>query len=280
MTNTDVKPEAGIRIVAFLDVLGFRKWVETRPLAEIVNKYLAAADAAEEMRDLTGLERESSSIEKAPASPASLGTLCHRYAFSDSIILVSMGAEDIDCLRLLAYAWRLSQFHFSIGLPLRGGVFRGEVFHDRSRNLVLGRALTGAYLLEKDQEWMGIAIDRSVSDAHQSLLTPANPKAIARGLFPEWEVPFKNGVRARLHVVNWRFNLISKPGTKAFLRYDDLVRDEDQSVRAKAQNTLDFAAAMKQRGLLYPKRPEATAPELRPFAFGDSSPPFQHGDEY
>ncbi len=210
----------------------------------------------------------SSQVTLFPAHQAG-SPLCELFLFSDSIILVSSDDQPINVLKLLIYAWRLSQTFMVSGMPLRGGISFGELYTNPSRNICLGNALTSAFELEKKQDWIGVALDNSITEKFPMLFI-----GILNDVFFEYPVPLKNDEVLLSRTLNWRFNLIVKNGTRSLFP-----SHSDPKVKIKVHNTLEYSKAVIESGRIYVKDQKDLPIELRSFWVGDSEPPFSHGDD-
>lgn len=263
----------GKRAVAFLDILGFKQMLDSMPLEELSKKYETVIQTTEILnKDLTRKEGEFPSL--FPNHPQG-ARWCIKNVFSDSIILVSEDDNRESVLKLLVYTWRLTQMFMGMGMPVRGGISFGEFYINENSNVFLGEALTNAYLLESKQQWAGVSIDNSLFDGFPELKECFNnPTDIMSLVFPKYLVPLKGGEKETYHVVNWRLNLVSEKGTKAFFK-----DSENADANEKIKNTLEFARHIKDGGQVYAYG-EGVPIELRTFYFGNQEPPFKHGDEF
>ena len=141
-----------------LDILGFRRMVQTRRLRELtrdVERLFNAAKPAEaefhfHMAD-GGLGTES----------LTLG----RLHFSDTIMLwtprFNPANPDLNA-EMFSHICRsvsnLIALALINGIPLRGGLAGGECYIDPVKQIVVGQPIVDAYLLEREQEWLGAAI--------------------------------------------------------------------------------------------------------------------------
>lgn len=160
------------RIVSFIDILGFHELVNTTPLEELAKKYDYMISATDAMNRPFRTQAQTPTLFPYQSQNESW---CQRYIFSDTIILISNGNDSISCLKLLVYAWRFLQALLAMRLPARGAVVYGELYENARTNIVLGRALTGAYELEQKQQWIGIAIDKSVEEAFPDIFSMSAP---------------------------------------------------------------------------------------------------------
>jgi hypothetical protein len=272
-TRTDGLADVPLRTVAFFDILGFRARLLSTPLLELAHDY--------EKRIV-----ESHFFNRPYNSSGRIATLfkdhpkdvpwCAQYVFSDSIILVSHEAEIMSCMKLLVYAWRLSQHFMAVGTPLRGGIAYGELYQNPNLNVVVGKALAKAYELEECQNWIGAAIDTSVVERFPDVFEAfdRDEYPVLKDLLFEYAVPMKDGTTRRLKTINWRFNLVAEKGTRSL--FSD---SNDPKVIEKVRNTLKYVEAFVQRGRIYVKDQSNLPVELRSYYIGGKEPPFDHGDD-
>jgi hypothetical protein len=201
---------------------------------------------------------------------------CTQYIFSDSIILVSHDKDLNSCLKLIVYAWRLTQNFIAFEMPLRGGIAFGEVYSNPMLNIFLGKALTKAYDLEQSQKWIGVAIDSSVTDHFSDFFRDVDNDLypILNDLLFKYPVPLHNGTTTMLRTLNWRWNLIVEKGTRSL--FSD---SNDPGVNDKIQNALEYAKAIVQTGRIYIQDQSTLPVELRSSWIGGREPPFPHGDD-
>jgi hypothetical protein len=259
------------RTVAFLDVLGFKDKVERMSLDELAQKYedlICNSDA---------LNRPANFDNTTPTlfadHPRDI-PWCIRYVFSDSIILIALNESEASCFKLLVYCWRLTQMCIASGMHVRGAITHGEMYLNPSRGIVLGKALTHAYELEQQQEWIGAAIDASVEDAYPNLFKNIREIHILSSPFFRYDVPLKGGKSLNLHTINWRWNLVVEKGTRSLFPATTVA-----DVMVKINNTLEYARAIVNSGRLYVSNQEQLPIELRSMWTGESFPPFGHGDD-
>mgnify|MGYP001600952090 CR=1 FL=1 len=221
---------------------------------------------------------------------------CQKFVFSDTIILVSLDDKAVSALKLLVYAWRLSQSFIAFQMPLRGGIAFGELYSNPLRNICLGRALTTAYDLERTQAWIGVAIHSSVEEAFPELFSPENENyGLLDDIFLRYPVPMKplpiKGIFSRiwaalrhpvpvesdtsecLRTLNWRFNLVVENGTRSLFASDGL-----PDVMQKVVNTLKYAETVVRSGRIYVADQSNLPIEFRSMWIGGKEPPFPHGD--
>lgn len=148
----------GNRFVAVCDILGFKYLLDRLPLTELASRITLLLDGVGSLRRpfVTATDRLRPGLYRP-----------NNANFSDSIILWSDAQRDLaeafsngimftQCLAELVGRAFVSQ------IPLRMGVAYGETFVDVSRNILLGKPVADAFLLEKAQEWIGGAFHSSV----------------------------------------------------------------------------------------------------------------------
>ncbi|MDO9559858.1 MAG: hypothetical protein Q7I89_09280 [Syntrophales bacterium] len=262
-----------MRTVAFLDILGFRDKLLNTPLLEL------ARDYEQRIRDSHFMNRRYDSTDQTPTlfrdHPSNV-PWCAQYVFSDSIILVSRDEDIMSCMKLLLYAWRLSQLFMGAGTPLRGGIAYGELYQNPDINVFVGKALAKAYELEGCQNWIGVSIDASVVERFPAVFETIDKDEypILNDLLFEYPVPLKDGTTKSLKTLNWRWNLVVEKGTRSLFSNSD-----DPKVVEKVGNTLKYLEAFVGRGRLYVKDQSELPVELRSWYIGAKEPPFEHGDD-
>ncbi len=260
------------RALAFIDILGFRDLVMSTSLDDLAPKYERVLDTVEAFNHPLGLGDGKAKLFPEATSGESW---CLKYIFSDPLILIALDDTENSCLKLLVYAWRLSQVLLSMGMPLRGGVVHGELYVDTAKSIVLGKALTQAYDLEKQQQWIGVALDQSIWNRYPRLHESIeNPQNVLNAVFPEYDVPFKSGELRKLRTLNWRFNLVAKKGTRTMFS-----NASDSSAAEKIENTLKYAKQIVASINIYPSGKNLPMESER-FYVGSETPPFEHGDDY
>lgn len=249
--------------IGYLDLLGFKEMVDTQPLEKLSGSYESLIHKIGE--HLNQIEYNGKRF-----------ALCKRFVFSDSIILLPERHQGIehwkDCFGLLVYAWKFTQIALSVGFPIRGAIAHGEMYVNEKDNIFLGKALTKAYELEQQQEWVGVSIDQSVFDAHPDL---NEDHPLYNCIFFDYPVPLKNAPPSLRKTLNWRWNLVVKKGTRSLFK-----ESKSSSVQLKQYNTLEYAKKIIESGNVYPIGDQSSIDQLfRTSWVGDTEPPFAHGDD-
>ncbi|MGD9549295.1 MAG: hypothetical protein AB7V45_17365 [Candidatus Krumholzibacteriia bacterium] len=258
--------------VAYLDILGFKNMIKNGPLIDVAMKYDAYISTATGMNQ--SLCGGSSEPQLFPRHP--LGTpYCTRYVISDSIILIADGDDALSCLKLLVHTWRLVQASLAHRMSVRGAIASGEMYFDLTKGIYLGHGLTAAYELEQRQNWVGVAIDKSVELAYPEIFPPASGQSsILESLFLKYPIPVKGGGVLEARTLNWRWNMVVEDGTRSlFLPCDEKPGQE------KIDNALEYARTVVETGRIYAEDHGACPAELRAMFIGKSEPPFPHGDD-
>jgi len=260
------------RAVAFLDILGFKKGIETTDLAQFAGRY---THALEQTEGLNGYPIDTAGLPVLFPQHPNGKPFCIRNIFSDSIILISENNSPESCLKLLIYTWRLIQTLISTDMPVRGAITYGDLHVDLGNRIILGLPLTKAYELEKQQDWIGAIIDKSLEDAVPELRDlMSHSSGIFNNLFLEYDVPFKDGTKSRFRTINWRFNMIVECGTRSLFS-----QSQDVEIRRKVENTPAYASTVVKSKKIYTPDASQVPIELRPFWVGSVEPPFIHGDD-
>jgi len=126
LTSNEIKRFFGAIVIA--DALGTKgKWLKRDPL-ELIKEYKKLLKDATEV--IKGMERHSNSTETS-ISP-------YIITISDTIIAIFEGSRN----NALYYASIWSTYLTSLGLiykiPFRGGLGYGEIFFDKSNNIIIG----------------------------------------------------------------------------------------------------------------------------------------------
>jgi len=256
--------------VAFLDILGFRNKIESKELGELARKYEYILSV---LPNMSARIADNSMFPNHPVGER----FCNFYVFSDSIILLANEESMDGVTKLLMSTWRISQAMLAAGFPLRGGIASGELYVNESARIFLGKALTRAFELEKQQDWIGISIDDSVCHHYPDLQpTDDKPPQILDIMFPFFNVPLKDKSTKKMRTINWRFNLVVEEGTRSLFG-----QSSDPLIQKKIEHSLAYAKHIVDSGYVYlTDKASATAPaEVQAFWIGDAEPPYDHGDE-
>jgi hypothetical protein len=138
-------PTYSNRVVAFIDILGFKELIRDDREADI----FAALKLAK--------ESENGQFHNAPGMRLT--------AFSDSIVVSDEVGDGFGYVRLLHFTSYLVWQLLEMGVLTRGGIGHGRLHHENG--IVFGHALIEAYELESKQAiYPRILVPESVRDAH------------------------------------------------------------------------------------------------------------------
>ncbi len=167
MEEIDIKKDAfQKRWISYFDLLGFSDLVQTKGELDV---FITITTALEEF----GRKRNPNDH------------FVERVWFSDSFILYSQGASDID----FSYLEQASR-HFFLSLiqkeiPVRGALACGEVYADKDNNIIKG--LLEAYKYAENQDWIGLILTPTAVQRMEEIRLPAKE----RPYYALWSIPFK-----------------------------------------------------------------------------------------
>jgi hypothetical protein len=128
------------KYVAFIDVLGFKNLVESK--GDNLNSYFDIVTHAIEEFKNSDFPIESQLV-------------------SDSTILATKKSED--GLKQLLYAVQTIQSKCAMeNIWLRGAITIGEIYFNSEKNIVVGKGLSDAYILESQEKFPRVVIDPKV----------------------------------------------------------------------------------------------------------------------
>lgn len=131
------------RLVLFADIMGFKNFIATNN-DEVVCKTMVEFS--------NGVEKKSKPL---------VGPKMRMMRFSDSLILITKGATADDLNKLTKAAARLMQYGLKMKLPIKGAIAMGPIYLDEEKQLMFGKALVDAYLIEEELFYYGIAVHHS-----------------------------------------------------------------------------------------------------------------------
>lgn len=252
------------RMVAFLDVLGFKKKLETMDPNKIAETY----------RLLLGLVQHINNNLSRNGKK-----LCNLHIYSDSVILIANGDTDSDIRDFIVAVWKSMQVSIASKMPFRGGISYGPVFINEEEGIFLGNPIVHAVVLEGKQEWIGTICDKNAEKRINAIRNlEIQDKGFLNILLYEYDVPIKEEKFITCKAINWRFNFIVEDGISSLFEENS----KNKSVKMKIDNTLKFSKCVKESGKLYLS--DTASSELREkyplFYIGKSKPPFNNGDDY
>ena len=235
------------RYIAFLDILGFKDLVENNSLDDVVRIY------KESLKEATELAMEHWEEEEYTNDGLKLNV----SIMSDSILFWSESTTTLCFAKVLISTTFFFQYCLLNGLPLRGAIDVGELEiinidneNLNFQNIIIGKALTDAFSMEKSQDWAGCIIsDKSIdtfvenrknNEDNITLESFIEDKFIAK-----YNVPLKKGKISESYVINWADSYIKNRLTSgeselrtSFQLFNKNCNTLD--VQAKIKNTIDF----------------------------------------
>lgn len=139
------------RLVAFIDVLGFKNLVLSTDLAPIEKYYgflLSTFAEGAYKRKLDYL------------------------LISDSIVIFCDDTKE-NLFTLIRFAGLLQSGLLTEGIIVRGAISRGDLFVDKEKNIIVGPGLVNSYSLESAAKYPRIIVDRRVIQHHYGSTTSA-----------------------------------------------------------------------------------------------------------
>ena len=266
------------RFVSFLDVLGFSDLVNKSELDEVKKKLEAAVSAMPYGLALGEWPRGSGNIANIAARQPQL-----RFsAFSDTYMIWSEDASIACFFEIVVATALVTGCLFSVGLGVRGAITSGEAECILGTSQLVGRAVTRAASLEKQQEWFGVVFDPEILSPDRRAVLDL---LIVKPLIVQYDVPLKDNATLKnpCVAVNWRFNMTVEKGIASLLRTSQNPQDEK-----KRTATLQFCRWLRDRNLAYGKifGPDGTRikiPWLAGMHVGEHAPGTSgavHGDEF
>jgi len=175
MEEIDIKKDAfRKRWASYFDLLGFSDLVQTKGELSVFDTITTALEEFNRKRNPND-------------------HLIDRMWFSDSFILYSQGASDIDfsCLEQVSRHFFLSLIQKEI--PVRGALAFGELYADKDNNILFGKALLEAYKYSENQDWIGFILTISAEKQMEAVNLLAQKRFNYRKSIIPWKIdPEKN----------------------------------------------------------------------------------------
>lgn len=231
--------------VLFLDILGFKdfilnndkKLIEQKIKVEFMDTINAGLSLMYRKEGKLTLTQNNGLVDFEQSK-------FNIYIMSDSIIIWTNDTEKETFDDLCKFATNHLFCMFISGIPLRGGIAKGEVIVvEKSLNgikqtSIVGSGIVKAYEVESIQNWMGIGIDSQITCEETNDVIKTT-------------VPMKNGTKD-MYVLDWSqwiMETIKDPLPLSFFednfaKYGKSI--EDPRVKEKIQNTYEFYLNMKK----------------------------------
>jgi len=236
------------KIVAFLDILGFKQLVKNNGHTYLVNTFKKFLFMNE--YSLSNGEVNKNATNKDELFNTDISNI-NLILISDGIVLFTNNSSIDSFISMVDAISTLLNNGIKEGLPFRGGISCGDfstllkistnqkfIF---SKQLILGKALVEAYELELQQEWSGCIIQQNCIEQFSNIAEKAKLNFIIdNNKIIEYNVPLKKE-KAKYYVVNWVKNnhSINKENIdSAFSKHNKNINTS--SVECKIKNTIDF----------------------------------------
>lgn len=169
------------RYIAFLDIMGMKKLLETEGLAVIHSLYSEIDD-----------------ISKVYSGHY----LIINY-YSDSIMAATID-DSIDSYQsLVLFCARMESYCIKKGYAVNGALSFGCVTVDVERNIWLGEPLAWVYELQNKLFFYGVVLDNKAYEKAKEFILPIAVNLTIPDLVTEMIVPLKNEGWKELQCVNW-----------------------------------------------------------------------------
>lgn len=226
------------RLVALGDILGFKETILNTPLEVVLTNHLTYVRKVlkHTIGDLQGI----ADVEDIAALKRASG-IGFEW-FSDTILLYTKQDTPRAHTAVIATAaWLVFELMYHAGVRIRFGIDYGELHTDENAGYFVGKALVGAYEMERHQNWVGGA------------LTPNAMKHLhseARFYVADYAVPVKKNAFETNAALNWTLGVhhsltLPYSSTRSEPNEDD--RRDNADVVLKWQETRAFHRAVCTR---------------------------------
>ena len=178
------------RFVGFFDMLGMSKLSLRNPDVA----WGALSDFADAKDRILNLEIQILSSKEV------IRDRVRAFMFSDSIVVFTKSNQLADTYAIVILCSELFSIALRACVPLRGAIAHGRFLFNIEQNLFVGPPLVNAYRLSEDAQWLGIRVDKVVTQKANAipLLSERNKPVII-----DWEVPTKSGGWVKSAVIDW-----------------------------------------------------------------------------
>jgi hypothetical protein len=146
------------RLIAFFDVLGFAKLLETKDIDELHNLY---KKFIQEIKSEVFQPQETMKGSQEPK----VFNFEKSIVFSDSIILISKEITNIKNINnFILSCISLMDKSTTNDFPLRGAIGKGDFIYDDEDDIFLSSDFAKIYKFEGQQEWCGCSILEDIQD--------------------------------------------------------------------------------------------------------------------
>lgn len=224
------RPEKTRIMLAFFDVLGFSKRVESEGPEQTAALYHQLIETTVKKEASRGLGAVSDGTGKRYLA---LFNLDVQTAYFSDTIFMWVPLERVFADAFVNHCATFVCEALNMGVPIRGAISLGEAVMDRSTGTYIGIPIVEGASCEKVQEWLGVAY--APSAACQPFLAEVHPN-----IYIEYDIPVKPGHENDLPPValDWTRRWEELYGTSATSKLAEL---NASSPHAKIQNAIAFA---------------------------------------
>lgn len=205
------------RLVAFLDIMGFKDMVARQKETNIERKLYDLSEFITK-----NVEREQDFLH---------------FIFSDSIILFASN-DDLNSIFVpfLNLVGKIVEHSISLGLPIKGAVAKGMcTVAVSSKPFYFGQPIIDAYLLEENIVMYGVALHNSVEELSEMFIENCDR------IIADYDIVLKGG-HSMHYIVNWAKNNFDQ--NKINIR--NIRKSVSDSPRRYVDNTLAYIEAVRK----------------------------------
>lgn len=140
------------RFVVFLDIMGFKDFVQRNPHDVVFEKMKRIADLRQKLETYSS---KQTSYEDADYELEVIN-------YSDSIMIFSKNDSQNAFESIKIAAMWFMAFAIKDGIPLKGAVAHGTISIEKDKHIYFGQPLIDAYLLQEEVHYYGVVFHHSV----------------------------------------------------------------------------------------------------------------------
>lgn len=250
-----------MKLVAFLDILGFSDLVDNNSYEELEKIYNIFESGYKSGVTLNKYVKTEGGIRQD-----FIDCRVKAIQISDSIIIWTKEDTVRSYFDIVMTVRELLGHGIFYGLPLRACIHYGEFGHninfhsdEISTNTFFGKAITKSYKLCESQSWSGGYMTKEAVEAYSKMVLAQNDNYLSslisieamqrRHFLKQFKIPFKNGDSSSelcINWVNWSNPKKSKDDLIAtFSKHKKL--SESDRVKTIIQNTINFWETCPER---------------------------------
>ncbi len=206
------------RFVAFIDILGFKNFVDTNTHQQVLNSLKLVKKSLEEIEN-----REAEDLRT--------------WIFSDSILVMSNNDTYSAADAIMISVCQIVEHSLKLGLLVKGVISHGKFTADFENSIFFGKPLIDSYLLQEEIKLSSIVLhhtfEKKVSQFTQ------RPKLFDGGRTLHFNTPLQNGSVNHLHL-NWMEYY-------SFCGIDDKQKQKEIDKHTKSLKKLYFTVSGRSR---------------------------------